>query len=53
MPLAEKVKVADFVIENTGSLADLDRRTDEVLDAIGKSLGVALDRLDGKETAQR
>ena len=52
MPLAEKVKAADFVIENTGSLADLDRRTDEVLDAIGKSLGVALERLDGEQTSQ-
>ncbi len=52
MPLAAKVKAADFVIENTGSLADLDRRTDEVLQAIGTSLGVALDRLDGEETSQ-
>jgi len=41
MPLAEKVKVADFVIENVGSLADLHRRTDEVLAAIGERLDVA------------
>jgi dephospho-CoA kinase len=34
MPLAEKVKVADFVIENAGTVADLERRTDEVLAAI-------------------
>jgi len=41
MPLAEKVKVADFVIENAGSLADLHRRTDEVLAAIRQRLDVA------------
>lgn len=52
MPLAEKVKAADFVIENTGSLVDLDRRTDEVLDAISTSLGVTPDRLDGEQTSQ-
>ncbi|CAN5924625.1 dephospho-CoA kinase [soil metagenome] len=40
MPLAEKVKAADFVIENEGSLADLHRRTDEVLVAICDRLGV-------------
>jgi dephospho-CoA kinase len=44
MPLAEKVKVADFVIENEGSLADLERRTDEVLGAI-------CDRLDLDQAA--
>jgi dephospho-CoA kinase len=44
MPLAEKVKVADFVIENAGSLADLERRADEVLRAI-------CDRLDVDEAA--
>ena len=52
MPLADKVKVADFVIENTGSLADLDRRTDEVLTAICKRLGVAEERLGGEETSE-
>lgn len=40
MPLAEKVKVADFVIDNTGSLDDLRRRTDEVLAEICGRLGV-------------
>lgn len=40
MPLAEKVKAADFVIENQGSLADLHRRTDEVLAAICARLDV-------------
>lgn len=39
-PLAEKVRTADFVIDNTGSLADLDLRTDEVLAAICARLGV-------------
>ena len=42
MPLAEKVRVADFVIENAGSLAELERRTDEVLAAICERLDVAL-----------
>lgn len=40
MPLAEKIAAADFVIENAGSLEDLDRRTDEVLAEICKRLGV-------------
>ena len=31
MPLAAKVAVADFVIENTGTPGDLRRRADEVL----------------------
>ena len=52
MPLAEKVRAADFVIENTGSLADLDRRTDEVLAAICARLGVAEERLAGEEMPQ-
>jgi dephospho-CoA kinase len=39
MPLAEKIAVADFVIENTGSLADLDQRTDEVLAQIRGRIG--------------
>jgi len=39
-PLADKVKVADFVIENAGSLADLERRTDEVLTSICERLDV-------------
>lgn len=40
MPLAEKTKVADFVIDNTGTLADLEARTDEVLAAICGRLGI-------------
>ena len=34
LPLATKIAAADHVIENTGSLEDLQRRTDEVLAAI-------------------
>ena len=34
LPLADKVAAADHVIENTGTLEDLHRRTDEVLAAI-------------------
>lgn len=45
MPLAEKVKVADFVIENTGTRAELGQRTDDVLAAIAERLGVDLDAL--------
>lgn len=33
-PLADKVKLADHVIDNSGSLADLHARADEVLDAV-------------------
>jgi len=40
VPLAEKLKVADFVIENTGTIEDLTRRTDDVLAAICKKVGV-------------
>ena len=40
MPLAEKVKQADFVIENVGSLADLEAKTDAVLLAICRRLGI-------------
>lgn len=40
MPLAEKTKVADFVIENDGTLADLHAKTDQVLAAICAKLGV-------------
>lgn len=38
LPLAAKVAAADHVIENTGSLEDLHRRTDEVLAAIRRVL---------------
>jgi dephospho-CoA kinase len=40
MPLAEKVKAADFVIENRGSLAELEQKTDAVLAAICQRLAV-------------
>lgn len=46
LPLADKVKAADFVIENTGSLEDLERRTDEVLAAICARLDVDFDRYE-------
>jgi dephospho-CoA kinase len=45
MPLAEKVKVADFVIENAGSLSDLEERTDEVLSAICERVDIDEDAL--------
>ncbi|HEY6557389.1 MAG TPA: dephospho-CoA kinase [Polyangiaceae bacterium] len=40
MPLSEKVKVADYVIDNTGSLAALEQAADTVLDQICARLGV-------------
>ena len=40
MPLAEKAKLADFVIDNSGTLDELRQRADEVLDAICDQLGV-------------
>jgi dephospho-CoA kinase len=40
MPLAEKVRRADHVIENDGSLADLRERSDLVLDAICHALAI-------------
>lgn len=39
-PLAEKVKVADFVIDNDASLDALRRRTDEVLAEVCRRVGV-------------
>jgi len=48
MPLADKVKVADFVIENDGTLADLERRTDEVLAEICERLDLDEDALSGR-----
>ena len=44
MPLAEKVAQADYVIENTGSIADVERRTDEVLATLCERLDVDADR---------
>ncbi|HVH42302.1 MAG TPA: dephospho-CoA kinase [Labilithrix sp.] len=46
MPLAQKVAAADYVIENTGSLEELDRRTDEVLASICARLDVDPDRYE-------
>lgn len=44
MPLAAKVAVADYVIENTGSLEDLKVRTDEVFAAVCARLQVSPER---------
>ena len=46
MPLAEKIAKADYVIENTGSIADVERRTDEVLAALYERLDVDADRYE-------
>jgi dephospho-CoA kinase len=46
MSLANKVKAADFVIDNTGSLTDLERRTDEVLAEICARFDVDPDRYE-------
>ncbi len=43
-PLADKVKLADFVIHNDGSLAELAAEVDAVLDAICAKLGVDASR---------
>lgn len=51
MPLAEKIKVADHVIENDGTLEDLQRRTDEVLVAICTKLGVDAARYGPRDPA--
>lgn len=40
MPLADKVRMADHVIDNVGTLEELHARTDEVLAAICAALGV-------------
>jgi dephospho-CoA kinase len=39
-PLAEKVAVADFVIDTTGTIADNARQTDDVLRAVCDRVGV-------------
>lgn len=46
MPLAEKIAKADYVIENTGSMADVERRTDEVLATLCTRLDVDADRYE-------
>lgn len=40
MPLSEKLKTADFVIENSGSLEELERHTDRTLSALCQRLDV-------------
>jgi dephospho-CoA kinase len=40
MPLSEKARLADHVIDNSGDLDATYRRTDEVLDAICRDLGI-------------
>lgn len=40
MPLADKIKVADLVIENDGTLEDLLRKTDDVLAKVCAKVGV-------------
>jgi dephospho-CoA kinase len=40
LPLAQKAAVADFVIDNATTLADLEARTDDVLDAILRTAGL-------------
>jgi len=49
LPLADKVAVADYVIDNSGSLEALLARADEVLDAIRASLSVT----DGQRPDER
>jgi dephospho-CoA kinase len=39
MPVADKVRLADFVISTDGTLADTDRQTDEVFRALSASAG--------------
>jgi dephospho-CoA kinase len=46
MPLAEKIAKADYVIQNTGSLEELERRTDEVLAELCVRLDVDADRYE-------
>jgi dephospho-CoA kinase len=44
LPLAEKTKVADYVIDNDGSVAQAEAAADRVLDAICGEFGVAPER---------
>jgi dephospho-CoA kinase len=44
LPLAEKVRVADHVIDNDGSIAAAEAEADRVLEAICSSVGVAAER---------
>jgi dephospho-CoA kinase len=47
MPIEEKVRVADFVLDNTGTLADLTQKTDEALARIAERVGVKLPSREG------
>jgi dephospho-CoA kinase len=40
MPLSEKVKLADHVIDNAGTIAETEARADDVLDAICRGIGL-------------
>lgn len=53
MSLAEKTKVADHVIDNDGTLEDLQRKTDEVLATICAKLGVDPARYAGARQGDR
>jgi dephospho-CoA kinase len=52
-PLAEKIAVADYVVETTGSLEDNARKTDEVLRDICVRLGVDPSRYPAAPLAAR
>lgn len=52
-PLAQKVAVADFVIENEGSLLDLERKADAVLVAVCRRLGVDESLLNGPPPGEK
>ena len=44
MPLDEKARRADYVIDNAGSLHELNERSDAVLDAVCRKFGVPVER---------
>ena len=44
MPLADKVKAADYVVDTSGSLEDTARATDEVLRSLCQRLGINVAR---------
>jgi dephospho-CoA kinase len=49
LPLEDKVRVADFVIENDGDIAALEPRADDVLDAVCQRVGVDPSRYPRRE----
>ena len=53
MPLAEKVRRADYVVDNDGSVSDLRERSDAVFDALCTSLGVPAARYARPSSALR